>query len=256
MAGKTGRVERGRFHSYRLDGQRCDGVTWAIDNGVPKRALIAWAAREAAEYAVDNLDLIGRLDRDAAVDLVKGSPWRDRDRAAKRGTEVHGYAEKLARGETVEVPEELVGHVDSYLAFRDEWNPTDELIELVVFNRTVRYGGTLDLIATLDELGRTLVDLKTNRSGPFGEVGLQCAAYRYCEFYLDPDTGKEMPMPEVDSVACLWLRADGYDLLPVQAGPREFRQWRYAQQIAHFCEEQSKQIIGDALIPPTAAGAA
>ena len=53
MAGRTARVDRGRFHSYKLDGQKCDGVTWAIDNGVPKKALIGWASREAATYAVE-----------------------------------------------------------------------------------------------------------------------------------------------------------------------------------------------------------
>lgn len=256
MGRGTARVDRGRFHSYRLDGKKCDGVTWAIDNGVPKKALVGWAAKEASTFAVDNLNLIGQLDREAAIDLVKGSPYRDRDKAAKRGTEVHRYAELLGREQEVEVPTELIGHVDSYLAFRDEWQPTDEMIELVVFNRTVGYGGTLDLIATLPGYGRCLVDLKTNRSGPFGEVALQCAAYRYCEFYLDQATGKEAPMPEIDNVFVLWVRADGYDMKPVEAGPAEFRMWRYAQQVAHFCEERSKVVIGDALSPPSEAGAA
>lgn len=256
MARGTRRVDRGRYHSYLLDGQKCDGVTWAIDNGIPKKALIAWAAREAAEYAVNNLELIGQLDHDAAVDLIKGSPWRDRDRAAKRGTEVHRLAELLARGEEVEVPEELIGHVDSYLLFRDEWQPADELLELTVFNRSARYGGTLDILAgELPGYGCSLIDTKTNRSGPFGEVSLQAAAYRYAEFYLDPETGKEVPMPEIDNVFCLWLRADGYDLIPVEAGPAEFRMWRYAQQIAHFCDERSKHVLGAALAPPTAGAA-
>lgn len=257
MGRGTARVDRGRFHSYRLDGKKCDGVTWVIDNGVPKKALVGWAAKEASTFAVDNLALISQLDRDAAIDLVKGSPYRDRDKAAKRGTEVHRLAERLARGEEVEVPTELIGHVDSYLAFRDDWLPADELVELIVFNRTARYGGTLDILAgDLPGYGCALIDTKTNRSGPFGEVALQAAAYRYAEFYLDPETGKEVAMPEIDNVFVLWVRADGYDMIPVEAGPAEFRMWRYAQQVAHFTEERSKLVLGEALTAPSKVGAA
>jgi len=274
---KTGRIDRGGNHRYMLDGEPADGVT-TILKAYPKPALVGWAARTIAEFVADRLENTGdhiiadrllndlrsiaeqtaRDPRDTwpatpgaltIANTLKGVHWLDRDQASNRGTEVHKHAERLAKGEEVQVPEEIVGHVDSYLKFRDDWDPQDELIERIVGNRRHRYMGTLDLIATFPELGRTLVDLKTNRSGPFEEVALQLAGYRYAEFMLD-DTGAEQPMPEVDSCAVLWLRADGYDLVPFEAGPAQFRTFLYVQQVARFMSVESKLVKGDALSAP------
>jgi hypothetical protein len=258
---KTRRQDYGRNHSYLIDGQKADGVTGVLNDGVPKPALVGWSARMVAEYVVEEWQSLARLletaGPDAVVELLKGTPNRDRDKAAKRGTEVHGYAELIALGQEVEVPDELIGHVDSYLQFRDDWQPFDEILEAVVFNRTYRYGGTLDIIATLKnrllpsgKASRALIDIKTNRSGPFAEVALQGAAYRYAEIMVDKVSGEEVPMPEVDEVLCLWLRADGYDLIPFKAGPEEFSYFLYAQQVAHFQTVHWKTVKGEALVPP------
>lgn len=278
MSGKkTGREDRGRNHRYRLDGESVDGVT-TILKAYPKPALVGWAARVIAEFVADRLENTGdhvvadrllddlrkiadetaRDERDTwpatpgaltIANTLKGVHWLDRDRAGNRGTEVHHLAHHLALGEEVDVPEELVGHVDSYLRFRDEWAPTEELLEFVVLNRRHQYMGTADLACRLPGLGYTLVDLKTNRSGPFEEVALQLAGYRYGEAYLDGD-GKEVPMPEFDGCAVLWLRADGFDVIPFEAGPEEFRTFLYIQQVARFITTGSKTVKGNALVPP------
>lgn len=275
----TRRVDRGGGHSYLLDGEKVDGVTGVLRDGMPKPALVGWAAKTIAEYVADRL-ILDPDDRHVATRLIddlrqvagedvrkawpdgppgplkiaetlKGIHWRDRDQAANKGTLVHHLAERLARGEEVAVDDAIVGHVDSYLRFRDEWEPTDELLEVVVGSRRHRYMGTLDLLATLPGLGYTLLDNKTNRSGPFGEVALQLAAYRYAEFYLDPETGEEHPMPEVDGCAVLWLRADGYDLIPFQAGPEEFRTFLYVREVGRFATTTSKTVKGEALRAPS-----
>lgn len=229
------RVNAGRGHWYRgVDGHKIDGVTTVLSDGMPKPALTSWAARETAEFAVDHLPTIQGLDRDAAVDLLKGAPWRDRDRAARRGTEVHGLAQRIVAGEEVEVPDELAGHVESYLAFLADWEPTDEITEAVVLHATYGYAGTLDMIATIPALGeRCLLDVKTSRSGPFPEVALQLAAYRWAEVYVDA-AGEEQPMPEIDWTGVVWVRADGYDLIPFETGERVIRAFRYCQQVARF----------------------
>lgn len=237
MAGSTRRINRGKSHSYRLDGASVDGVTTVIGNGLPKPALTGWAAREVATFAADHLEILRNLQRDEAIDLLKGAPWRDRDRAANRGTEVHRLADRLARGEDVTVPDELVGHVDSYLKWWEEYQPQDVLIERSCFNRTWRYAGTFDEWARLS-WGRTLIDIKTNRSGPFGETALQLAAYGHAEVYLDED-GIEHAMPPIDHYAVLWLRADGYDFYPYDVGEREWRVFTYVQATARWIAERS-----------------
>ena len=48
----------GRGHSYYLGDRRLDGVTTLISNGLPKPALVNWAARTAAEKAVNEWDAL------------------------------------------------------------------------------------------------------------------------------------------------------------------------------------------------------
>lgn len=251
-AAPTRRINRGNNHSYLIDGRKADGVTWVLSNGIAKPALVGWAGRTVAETAVEQYDAWKDMSPGSAIEWLKQAPYSDRDKAANKGTKVHHYAEQLARGDEVDVPVELAGHVDSYLAFRDEWQPTDELLELVVVNRTRQYMGTLDLIATLADGQRWLLDLKTNRSGPFGEVALQLAAYRWAETYIDPASGKELPMPQVDRAGVVWLRADGYDLFPYVADKAMWRVFLYAQQLAHFNQDTAKTVKGEALYPQEA----
>jgi hypothetical protein len=236
------RVTRGQVHWYELDGRKIPGVTTIIRQGVPKPALPGWAAREVAEFAADNLGILTNLDRDATVDLLKGAPWRDRDRAAHRGKEVHRLAEQLVSGEEVEVPQELAGHVDSYLRWRDDWGPDNELAELSICNATWRYGGTLDLLCQLKPWPGewTLVDFKTGRSGIYGEVALQMSGYAHAEFYLD-QADRQWPMPEIQHYMAVWLRTDGYDCYPVDVGEREWKVLLWARQVGLWLEERSER---------------
>lgn len=244
---ETGRINRGRGHHYLLDGRKVPGVTTIIGNGLPKPALINWAANTTADYAVDHWDELGKEAPSKRLAILKQARYADRDAAANRGTQVHALAEQLIQGHEVEVPDPLAGHVESYLKFLDDWQPQPVLVEGVVFSRKHRYAGTLDLVADT-ALGRGLWDVKTNRSGPFGEVALQLAAYRYADIYLD-EHGDEQPMPEVEHCGVIWVRGDGYDLVPVTAGEGQHRQFLYCAQVAQFADT-ARDLIGDALTPP------
>jgi len=232
-----------------MDSEKADGVTWVVGNGVPKPNLIGWAANETAGYAVDHWEELGEMTPSKRLELLKRSRFASRDTAAVRGTAVHALAQTLAAGEIVDVPEELVGHVDAYLAFADEWAPVELLTEVVCGNRKYRYMGTLDLVAVLNDGKRWLLDWKTSASGIWPESALQLSAYRYAEWYLDGD-GVEQPMPEVDACGCVWLRADGYDLVPVDASPETFTTFLYAQQLARFQAMPREAVVGEALRPP------
>lgn len=261
----TRRRNYGNNHGYFLDGQpiKGRGVTALLGQGFPKPALVGWAANEAATAALDEQDVwvpLAQRDRSAAHKYLADARNRDRDAAAKRGTEVHRLAERLQAGEEIEVPPELVGHVDSYLQFREDWQPADEIIEGVVVNRKWRYMGTFDSIATLEGFpggDRVLYDIKTSRSGVFPETALQLAAYRFAETFLpEPNGGEELPMPQVDACAALHLRADGYDLVPVRADEEVWRLFLYVTQVAEFMGPDwkepgwSKDVIGEPLMPP------
>jgi hypothetical protein len=244
---RVDRVYRGRpSHHYEdATGRHIPGVTTLIDKGIPKPALIRWGMNTTAEYAVNNwadLDALPVADR---LKELKGAAYADRDRAAKRGSEIHGLAERLAHGEAVETPPEIAGHVDAYVAFLDEHEPEGVLAEVAVVNYTIGYAGTLDLIADMQGQ-RWLLDIKSTRSGVYGETALQLAGYRYAEKYVDAE-GVEQDMPEVDRCGVVWVRADGYDLVPVEADPAVFLEFRYAMRIARWVDETSKHVIGKPL---------
>ena len=229
----TRRVEHGSSHRYFLDGYAVKGVTTIRDAGVPKPALIDWAARETAGYAVDHWDELAELTPSARLRLLDRARFEGRDSAAGRGTDVHALVARLARGEAIEPGDALVGLVDAYLRFADDWIVDDLLVEAIVANRRCQYMGTLDLIADLVDGRRWLLDFKTG-SGVYSETELQLAAYRYAEFYVDPETGEERPLPEVDATGAVWLREDGYDLLDVEADEAAFAVFRHAQQVAKW----------------------
>ena len=291
----------GSGHSYYLDGEWCPGVTTVLSNGIPKPGLIGWAANTVSDFVVNRLatarngdgetrivadELIADLrtwngersrptrwsdsdvlPRSAVAEVLANVRYRDLDEASKRGTEVHFLAERLSRGEVVEVPSELKGHVDAYVQFLEEWQPRNAILERVVVNRRWRYMGKFDLVADFDgvwssgpwegrPIGRGLLDVKTSRSGIFAEVALQLQAYRFAETMLEGDG--EVPIPDVDFVAAIHVRSDGYDVIPFdvsgdKATDAAFRTFLYAKQVGDWLDWKSgpaATIKLDAARPP------
>ena len=243
----TGRKNHGRGHSYYIDGQKVDGVTTLISKGLPKPALVRWAAKTAAELAVDQWDQLGQLDVSERLKILSDAPNAARNAAGVQGTRVHALAEKLAAGDKVAVPDELAGYVEACVKFLDDYEPDIILTETPVFSRRWKYAGTLDLMAWIE--GKTwLLDWKTNRSGPFGDTAFQLAAYRYAEFVLDHE-GNEVPFAPASECGVVWLRQDGYDLFPFHADEEVFREFLYIAQCARAAEN-SRDYKGDAMMPP------
>jgi len=208
------------------------------------------------------LSALRALGRDPMVAALRALPFQERNKASIRGTAVHRVAERLARGETVDygdgpddIAPELESHVESCLAFLDEWQAAPVLTEAVVGNRWVPYAGTLDLVADIPGHGRVLIDWKTGQSGVWPEAVLQLAAYRFADFFVGP-AGGELPMRElgINATWAVWLRADGYDPIPLDTGTDRdtspaFQTFRSVAYTARRVDE-IKSKIGDALPPP------
>ena len=219
------RRNHGKGHSYLVDGVKMPGVTTILDHTLNKRALVDWAGRTTANYAVDFWDELADLPPSKRLERLNRARFDEKDNAAKRGTEVHRLGERLVRDEQVDVPDELAGHVEAYVDFLNVWQPEPLLVEAVIANRTVGYCGTVDLVADLAGT-RWLLDLKTSRSGIFGETALQCCAYSRAEVCLDGE-GNEIAMPAVDRVGAIHVRADGWDLRPLVADDDTFATFRH-----------------------------
>lgn len=246
------RVNYGNGHGYTVNGRKVPGVTTLLSKGVPKPALVDWAGRTVGEYVADHIAedwaRWQAMGRDSLVGMLKGVPAGDRDAAANKGTKVHNLARAITDGEEVEVPDELTGHVDAYLGFLSTWHPTDELTERPVLNVTHNYAGSFDLMCTLPGLGRCLIDTKTSRSGIFPETALQLCAYRRAEWMQQPD-GTLVAMPEVDHALALWVRADGWDLYPVNTDVEVFRTFLYAADIANNFAAAPREVYVQPALP-------
>ena len=122
---------------------------------------------------------------------------------------------------------------DPYVRYLDEWKPEPVIVERPVASRKGWYAGTLDTVVRLPDGRVCLDDIKTTRSGVYGETALQIAAYRYAEFYLDPG-GAERPMTDlgITHTRVVWVRADGYDVIPVAADEAAFRTFKYVATVA------------------------
>jgi hypothetical protein len=208
------------YHWYTYNGTKLPGVTTVLGKALPKPALVGWAARSVAEFVADNpleVEALRAAPRDTMVAELKETPYRERDKAANRGTEVHSYAEKLVKGEEVEVPPELSGYVDAYIRFLDEWKPRPVLVEATVANLQWGYAGQLDLVADLPNGERALLDLKTSK-GVYPDMAPQIGAYRHATVYLD-DEGNERPLAElgITSSYVVHVTANGYNVHPVDS---------------------------------------
>lgn len=263
----TRSINRGRGHSYELDGEKVQGVTTVLNNGVPKNALTNWAARVAGEYAVDNWEALAELAVSERLDRIRTAPDRARSEAGERGSEVHRLVQRYLAGEEVTAPDELAGHFDAGVLFEQEWRPVELAVEFAVFaranpeiGRPRAYGGRSDLLARLADGHLWLLDWKTALKGVFPDNALQLAAYRNADFYIvEGDVDEhgqfvEHPMPWADRCGIVWLRGDGsYELVPLEADERAFEIFVAAQEVAAFTKSDRDEWVYAAQRPPAPA---
>jgi hypothetical protein len=238
-----------RYYSWR--GERYWSVTTILGGGLPKPALINWAKKFTATYAVENLDKLtkllepdtdGEVDREGAIDWLKNAAFRDRDRAADLGTLVHAATEAYVLGKPYPAWPPLVKpRMLAFEQFLKDFEPEYSATEASVYNRTQRYAGTLDAIATIDD--RTiLLDTKTSKKAIYPDVALQLAAYRFAEFIGLPD-GSEEQMHPVTGCAALRLGEDDYELIDVRADRDVFQVFLFVREVFRWTSETSKSVL-------------
>jgi hypothetical protein len=228
-------------HQYRLDGKHVRGVTTLIGKGLPKEALPPWAARTVAEWVADNpegVEQLREMGRGPMVNALKGMPWEKRDTAAVRGTDVHALAEKVVHGEEVDVPGNLVGHVEGYARFLDRFQVEALHTEMPIANRSAWYAGTFDIILRFGAgpwKGRTIMGDNKTSNGIYGDTGLQLAGYARAEF-MAPEPETELPLPELDGAGVIHITDAGSTFYPYLHTPADidaaFRVFRHVAYVA------------------------
>jgi hypothetical protein len=257
----------GKGHGYTLDGRKVPGVT-TITGMTAKRALIDWAGNTTAAYAVDYWEELAALRVSQRLDRLRAARNEDRDTAAHRGTQVHALAARLIKGEEVEPPEEIAGHVEAYVDFLNRTQARAAHTELVVASRRWRYCGTLDLIADLCELelererieaARWLLEIKTSRSGVYMESALQLTGYRSAEVYVTGAAQDGVRLPEapmdglgITRAGVVHVRSDGWELRPVDTGPGPLEYFRRLRRLLAIEEatDKGREWIMPPVTPP------
>lgn len=242
--------QRGSKRLYRITFTAPDGTTRLTDlwsattllKGLPKDALVRWAANETAAAATADLPYwAAEVERWGAEEVAKRlaqSPWQKSGKKADIGTDVHHAIEESIKADTFDVPTspEVAPYFRQFMEFTTRYKPEWEASELTVAHTEHKWAGTLDAIATINGR-RLLLDFKTTKATKGGGAGIylehacQLAMYRHAELAVDNATGSVFPMPETEGAAVVWLAPDQYRLIEVKADGEMYRLARLAAEI-------------------------
>lgn len=257
------RRNHGKGHSYTLaaTGEKLTGVTTHLRNGVPKPQLQKWAVESTLNYLMDHWDELVAMPMSERISTLRKARYEDVSRAASKGTKIHRLAEKLIAGERVAIPEGLDGYIEAYVRFLDGFDVEAQLVEATVFHRRSKLVGCFDVLGTAvdpedDEPDMTLrrreswlYDIKSSRSGIFGETALQLAGYRWADCWID-EHGVEHDLPQIDRAGAVWLRPNGeFEFIELDVPEERLRDLQYVQQVARIVDEMWTW-VGEPIEPP------
>lgn len=256
--------------------------TTTIIGCLEKPALMYWSAEEAAKAAVAiSGSLAQRVDEDgeeAVVKWLRDARFRQvkgQRTAAELGTACHDSFEEYAlTGVKPTVDEEVQPYLDQFDKWVSKWQPEYLAAELSVYNRQYGYAGTTDAFIKIQgtttiadyKTSRKSVDAKGKESGPYPEVGLQLASYRYAElaatwrcrryekmrrryYLLSPDEAEMgAPVPVVDGGLCIHVSPQHCHAYVVRCDEEIYESFLYLIEAFRYTSEVSKTIIGARLV--------
>lgn len=240
---------------YKLDGNPVPSVT-TILNVLPKN-LTQWAADAAANEAVENWSELSELPITKRLDRIRYAHRNTLKAAALRGTEIHGYGEKLVNGEVVDIPDEYVGPAQAWARTIDAWQIEPLATEAAIVSTQHRFAGRGDLWGTVGvrDGARCYIDLKTGKN-IYESVVLQCAGYDGGDLWQPDGPASEEPYEPVDLMFVAHILPDDVRMVPVRGaggavrpGVSEWRQFLYTKQTWHWLDRHGwkgdDQLLGE-----------
>jgi hypothetical protein len=216
-------------------------VTTILQN-LSKPALVNWAAKAVAEYAVENILVWEKLSAQAAIDLLKREPLRSSREKMDIGSAVHAAIEAHSGGEPTIDPA-LLPYVSAAILFLEEHVSIVWRSEATIFNRTYQYAGTCDLIAELKDGNTAIIDWKSGRA-IYPEVALQLSGYANGEF-IGNDDGTEEELPTIDLGIVVHLPGDGsYVAKEVELTPRLWKTFLALRSVQKYRDDHEASVFG------------
>lgn len=255
-------------HRYALDGNLVPSVTTVLNASLNKPGLVGSAVKLTAAWCAINVDSLHRSDVDGlrGPGLLDESQWRDLatkhhrnvwNEARDVGVNVHTIAEQLVYGAQMPAAQadgtpwtdDVTRMAEQLADFMDRTSLRPVVHESLVYHAVHRYAGRFDLIADLDVEGvraRWLLDYKTGASGVWGEASLQATAYRaatHVQIERDGDL-VDVDMPAVDQCGALWVRPDGWELLPLTTNADQFDAFLAALRLYPWTKRKRDELVG------------
>lgn len=143
------------YYRDPVSGEQWTRVTTILDKGVPKEALIFWAANTCTQSALDNLPWLVTQSRSStgiqeAYDHIRRAHTRKKDERADIGSAVHALIESHVLG--TPIPDEIRDNPEMapfrrhFERFVHEWEIEFTATEMVVANPEHGWCGTLDYL--------------------------------------------------------------------------------------------------------------
>lgn len=245
----------GRFYRVEGDDEPYVSVTHAL-GCIAKPALINWAANQERTLVVEAaadlyLDLCKTppMGRPSFVATLQGrigkqkAHQKELAKAGEIGTQVHALIEwnlRQSLGQKVGPEPRVVDAAQWALMAWQDWAQSVDLkpvfIEQMVFSRTHKYAGTMDLLAKVRGI-LSLVDFKTGKA-IYAEVHLQNIAYQHALIemgHLAPATGYIVRLPKVESDPAFEVAEvpPVADLWPTFVAVLNVWKWWHAGEVAY-----------------------
>jgi hypothetical protein len=219
--------------------------------------LAQWRTNKVIERAMSQYPTLGQMLKDstpeATATWLRQAMSVERDAAADLGTRVHDAA---ASGMTLDkAPADVAPFLLQYRSWLSDSHIEIVAAEKQVFNPTIGYAGTFDMIGRMKNGSYWLIDLKTGR-GTYSEHALQLEAYARAEFVGEDDVVDAEAteyLRKVSGLAILHLRPEGWSFKVI---PATEENWTAFQGLLVFARWAHDHPTIDNLVSATKTGSA
>ncbi len=220
-----------RFYSWQ--GRQLPSVTTIRRMAGLPFGLHNWVINQVVDRAMSGVasDYARLSSGDAGMAAVirhelREAATAERDRAASKGTAIH---EAAAAGLALtDVGPDVAPHLEQYYAWLAASKVEIVAAECQVFNLTVGYAGSIDILGRFPDGSVWVIDIKTGKS-IVAEHLLQLQPYAKAEFVGNDDVVDEEATEYLNAatgVALLHLDAGGWEFISLAADEESWRAFR------------------------------
>lgn len=220
-----------RYYQWR--GQKLPSVTSVRRLAGLPFGLHEWALGQLSSYAIDHAtEIHSRLSSGTpgVASLIRhelrAAATAERDKAATLGSAVHAAA--AAGLALTDVGPDIAPRLRQYQAWLTESGAEILGSEFQLWNLTVGYAGSADLLCRFPDGSIWIIDLKTGK-GTYAEHLLQLEPYLMAEFVGSDDVVDERLtalLHQASGIALLHLTADGWEFRSLEASPEAWAAFR------------------------------